>query len=206
MVRAAGIEPARGFPQRIFLPPTAFAAARKRLWSGLSLHPGVAALGAARLVSTPSRFRAWLGIAICKVSPNLSSSASAVSRESTQSQLSPLRLPIPPRPHLATYTAKGIGGQHEKSAGPFLKVSAPIHLLLTRRLRVLRPFFRHVLAIPSPLRLPVPPRGHGPHAYSSTGSPPRVRMRAAISSLAWSSRAGSRPRSTSATPKLPRLV
>jgi hypothetical protein len=33
-------------------------------WSGLSLHLGVAALGAARLVSTPSRFRAWLGIAI----------------------------------------------------------------------------------------------------------------------------------------------
>jgi hypothetical protein len=32
--------------------------------SGLSLHPSRAALGAARLVSTPSRFRAWLGIAI----------------------------------------------------------------------------------------------------------------------------------------------
>src|SRR5712671_3381530 len=35
-----------------------------RLWSGLSLHPSGFALGAARLVSTPSRFRAWLGIAI----------------------------------------------------------------------------------------------------------------------------------------------
>lgn len=33
-----------------------------RLWSGLSLHRSPLAVGAARLVSTPSRFRAWLGI------------------------------------------------------------------------------------------------------------------------------------------------
>src|SRR5665213_2980588 len=32
MVRAAGIEPARGFPQRIFLPPTAFTAAPSGVW------------------------------------------------------------------------------------------------------------------------------------------------------------------------------
>ncbi len=78
MVRAAGIEPARGYPQRIFLPASAFAAsplhvcAEASSWSGLSLHRGVRrkaiALGAARLVSTPSRLpfdkRAWLGIAI----------------------------------------------------------------------------------------------------------------------------------------------
>ena len=47
-----------------FRTPSAFAAAQEeRSWSGLSLHRGVAALGAARLVSTPSRYRAWLGIA-----------------------------------------------------------------------------------------------------------------------------------------------
>jgi hypothetical protein len=46
-----------------FRTPSAFAAAQGgRSWSGLSLHHGVAALGAARLVSTPSRLRAWLGI------------------------------------------------------------------------------------------------------------------------------------------------
>src|SRR5271169_1728856 len=42
---------------------SAFAAANRRSWSGLSLHHGVAALGAARLVSTPSPDGAWLGIA-----------------------------------------------------------------------------------------------------------------------------------------------
>jgi hypothetical protein len=58
MVRAEGLEPSRGYPQRIFVPATAFAAARRRLWSGLSLHHGGrkkrSAVGAARLVSTPS--------------------------------------------------------------------------------------------------------------------------------------------------------
>lgn len=63
---------------------------RRGLWSGLSLHrtpDWLRDLGAARLVSTPSRFRAWLGIAISQASPNLSGSASAVSRQSTQSSL-----------------------------------------------------------------------------------------------------------------------
>ena len=88
LVRRGGLEPPRAFAQRIFLPSTTFAAAfgvcgldypftLSRIGSGN--------LGAARLVSTPSRFRAWLGIAISQVSPNLSSSASAVSRQSTQS-------------------------------------------------------------------------------------------------------------------------
>lgn len=48
-----------------FRTTSAFAATQDgRSWSGLSLHRSVAALGAARLVSTPSRHRAWLGIAI----------------------------------------------------------------------------------------------------------------------------------------------
>jgi hypothetical protein len=78
VVRAGGLEPPRGYPQRIFVPATAFAAPAPRKasqgsWSGLSLHPAPAArtsggklrgLGAARLVSTPSRCRAWLGIAV----------------------------------------------------------------------------------------------------------------------------------------------
>jgi hypothetical protein len=47
-----------------FRTTSAFAAVQEgRLWSGLSLHRGVSALGAARLVSTPSPFGAWFGIA-----------------------------------------------------------------------------------------------------------------------------------------------
>ncbi len=38
-------------------------------------------LGSARLVSTPSRFRAWLGIAILQGSPNLSGANLPVSRQ-----------------------------------------------------------------------------------------------------------------------------
>ena len=53
LVRAGGIEPPRGYPQRIFLPATAFAAAT--CVCGLDYPFTVArALGAARLVSTPS--------------------------------------------------------------------------------------------------------------------------------------------------------
>jgi len=75
-VRAEGLEPSRGYPQRIFVPSTAFAAPPRAfvglasLRSGLSLHHAQIrlGLGAARLVSTPSRRgcrrRAWLGIAI----------------------------------------------------------------------------------------------------------------------------------------------
>jgi hypothetical protein len=94
--------------RRIFIPATVFTAAHHilkipgRLWSGLSLHLSECALGAARLVSTPSRCRAWLGIAIGKVSPNLSSSASAVSHRALMFALSPLRLPVPPRPLTAS--------------------------------------------------------------------------------------------------------
>ena len=57
LVRAAGLEPARGFPQRIFVPATAFAAATIHGVCGLDYPFTLArfALGAARLVSTPSR-------------------------------------------------------------------------------------------------------------------------------------------------------
>ena len=55
-----------------FRRPSEARRAKEGSWSGLSLHPAPApgcvrtnrGLGAARLVSTPSRFRAWLGIAV----------------------------------------------------------------------------------------------------------------------------------------------
>jgi hypothetical protein len=63
------------------------------LGSGLSLHLGRAALGAARLVSTPSRFRAWLGIAIAGF-PEFGQFCIAGFPASTQVFLSPQRLPF----------------------------------------------------------------------------------------------------------------
>ena len=65
VVRAGGLEPPRdkpdefSYPLRLSPPPIG-----GRLWSGLSLHRAPEGLGAARLVSTPSRstLRAWLGI------------------------------------------------------------------------------------------------------------------------------------------------
>ncbi|MBA85713.1 MAG: hypothetical protein CML60_07905 [Rhodobacteraceae bacterium] len=74
MVRAGGLEPPRAYAPRIFIPSTVFTAARMGV-CGLDYPFTLAeALGAARLVSTPSPFGAWLGIAISQVSPNLSSS------------------------------------------------------------------------------------------------------------------------------------
>ena len=71
MVRAAGIEPAQAFRPYGFSYPLRLSPPRNRVW-GLDYPFAVAAglstrraLGAARLVSTPSRRnrRAWLGIA-----------------------------------------------------------------------------------------------------------------------------------------------
>ena len=56
------------------------------------------ALGAPRLVSTPSSYDAWLGIAILQVSPNLRSDTHKVS-QMRLNYLSPVRLPIPPYSH-----------------------------------------------------------------------------------------------------------
>ena len=93
-------------PRRIFMPSTAFAARTGRfealtsgLRSGLSLHPPpkIRGLGAARLVSTPSRRRIPSGLGSglpLQVSPNLSSSASTVSRRALKFRSSPQRLPF----------------------------------------------------------------------------------------------------------------
>jgi hypothetical protein len=99
MVRAGGLEPPRGYPQRIFVPATAFAAPATRRcgsqgsWSGLSLHPA----------PTPDRLRGKPRFRCCpsslytfpfpglardcrrEVSPSLGSSASAVSRGALKS-------------------------------------------------------------------------------------------------------------------------
>ena len=69
MVRAAGIEPAQVLRPYGFSYHLDFRRRQPRSWSGLYLHLDLPALGAAHLVSTPSRFRAWLGIATCEVSP-----------------------------------------------------------------------------------------------------------------------------------------
>ena len=104
LVRAEGLEPSRtlrsnGFSYHPRLSPPPFGVC------GLDYPFTVAfALGAARLVSTPSRpdwGRAWLGIAMLQGSPNLSSSAPPVSRRALKFfRLSPMRLPIPPRPRV----------------------------------------------------------------------------------------------------------
>src|SRR5436309_12013306 len=115
LVRTAGLEPARAMPngfsyQLRLSPPPMW-----RLWSGLSLHPGVAAVGAARLVSTPSRRRAWLGIT-SEGFPEFEQFCIPGFPESTQLGLSPLRLPVSPRPHAMTFITRA--GLAAKVSGP----------------------------------------------------------------------------------------
>ena len=54
VVRAAGLEPALTYVNKIFLPTTAFTATKKCLWPGLSLDHIILDLGPIRQVSTPS--------------------------------------------------------------------------------------------------------------------------------------------------------
>ena len=73
------------------------------LVSGLSLHHVRRGFRCcpSSLYTFPASFsRAWLGIAMLQGSPTLSSSAPPVSRRALKFfRLSPMRLPIPPRPH-----------------------------------------------------------------------------------------------------------
>ena len=55
VVRAAGLEPALTYVNKIFLPTTAFTATKMCLWSGLSLDHIILDLGPVRQVSTPSQ-------------------------------------------------------------------------------------------------------------------------------------------------------
>ena len=108
LVRAEGLEPSRALrPNGFSYPSTAFAALAFSSWgSGLSLHRAriwLRVSGAARLVSTPFPTvsgRAWLGIAMLRGFPEFEQFCIAGFPASTQvSRLSPVRLPIPPRPH-----------------------------------------------------------------------------------------------------------
>ena len=88
---------------RLSPPPTAFAMGFG-VWTIPSPYPdsapGVRCCPSS-LYTFPAVFsRAWLGIAMLQGSPNLSSSAPPVSRRALKFfRLSPMRLPIPPRPH-----------------------------------------------------------------------------------------------------------
>jgi hypothetical protein len=76
----------------------------KGSWSGLSLHRRPMPLGAARLVSTPSRFRAWLGIS-SEAFPEFEQFYSRRFHRGTQVfGLSLSRLPIPPQGHMSAYS------------------------------------------------------------------------------------------------------
>ncbi len=109
LVRAEGLEPSRTLRSNGFsYPTTAFAAAhrfRHGVW-GLDypftvpgFAPGVRCCPSSLYTFPAVSGRAWLGIAMLQGSPNLSSSASPISRRALKFRLSPMRLPIPPRPH-----------------------------------------------------------------------------------------------------------
>ena len=91
LVRAEGLEPSRTLRSNGFSYHFGF---HRRHLSVRGLDYPFAISGAARLVSTPSPCGAWLGIAMLKGSPNLSSSASPVSRRALKFYLSPVRMPF----------------------------------------------------------------------------------------------------------------
>ena len=110
LVRAEGLEPSRtlrsnGFSYllRLSPPPTAFAMGFG-VWTIPSpcpdLAPGVRCCPSSLYTFPAVSGRAWLGIAMVQGSPTLSSSTPPVSRRALKFfRLSPMRLPISPRPH-----------------------------------------------------------------------------------------------------------
>lgn len=110
LVRAGGLEPPRAFAPRIFIPTTAFAAAPKSV-CGLDYPFTIAfALGAARLVSTPSP----KGLARdCHLTgfPEFEQVYAGVSNQRTQSFKSDAST-IPPRPH--TVSRIDVASKHAK--------------------------------------------------------------------------------------------
>ena len=91
------------FPLRLSPPPSP---KKQRSWAGARLHHSLSALGARRLLSTPSEepfgSRAWLGISSDLrpgPSPSLTGFTSGVSPGGLKFGLSPLRLPISPLGH-----------------------------------------------------------------------------------------------------------
>ena len=115
-MRAEGIEPSRpsrgsGFSYHLRLSPPC--RSRRRQVCGLDYTFAMLKKLLSQFRRCPSSLytfppesssgRAWLGIAISQGSPNLSSSASPVSRRALKFCSSPVRLPIPPRPHAHPY-------------------------------------------------------------------------------------------------------
>jgi hypothetical protein len=96
--------------------------ARFAVWTIPSPSPGsFQSLGAARLVSTPSRpeYIAGLGSGLpFQVSPTLSSSASPVSRASTQVLLKSAAYAIPPRPRAAAL----LSDSYDRARCPILHI------------------------------------------------------------------------------------
>jgi len=101
VVRTAGIEPARALPYGFSYHFGFRRRPEGRLWSGLSLHRSRCLRCRPSSLYTFRREAAWLGIGRTQcpwLSPNLSGSTSGIS-PGALNRLSPLRLPISPRPH-----------------------------------------------------------------------------------------------------------
>ena len=97
---------------QIFFPTTAFAAAVRRLWAGLSLQHSNSTLAAARKVSTPSSlfFRGLARDCHFTGFPVFEQFYSRIFTRGTQILiLSLLCIPIPPRPLFLTYKAYFVG-------------------------------------------------------------------------------------------------
>lgn len=131
MVRAEGVEPSRavrpyGFSYRYgFRRPCR---ARPGLQSGLSLHRlpvSFRGLGAARLVSTPSRRKhsvwAWLGIAISGF-PEFGQFYFASFPASTQNWLKSVASAIPPRPLANGNSRRQREGRQVESADAWVQI------------------------------------------------------------------------------------
>src|SRR5216684_857333 len=132
-----------GQAQRIFIPPTAFAARTRHfgahasgLWSGLSLHrlpenPGLRCCPSSLYTFPAGTFRPGLA-RDCHVTgfPEFGQFCIAGFQASTQVSLSPLRLPVPPRPH--GWLRISVYHKAAARAGQFgFKVSAAFSSLLT---------------------------------------------------------------------------
>jgi hypothetical protein len=93
---------------------SAFAAALRRSWSGLSLHHRTKGpLGVAHPVSTPSSFEAWLGIGMtlgAEAFPDFERIRRAVSERDAQFKRNPVLYPAELRRHLLIKLTTEIGG------------------------------------------------------------------------------------------------
>ena len=123
-------------------------------WSGLSLHHRRMPLGAARLVSTPSRFRAWLGIS-SEAFPEFEQFYSRRFHRGTQVfGLSLPRLPIPPQGHISAYSVGSFFGQRKSADADQRRYCAPLRVFRTVRTEVVCPPSRVLRSLRSVLSSP----------------------------------------------------